>query len=82
MVISRRLQLELWIAGAVVVLDQVAKALVRSRFELHESIEVIPGFFDLTRVHNTGAAFGLLNAADFPFKTVVLSLVAAVALLA
>jgi signal peptidase II len=82
MVISRRLQLELWIAGAVVALDQAAKALVRSRFELHDSLEIIPGFFNLTRVHNYGAAFGLLNAADFPFKTVILSIVAAVALLA
>jgi signal peptidase II len=80
--ISRSLQLELWIAGAIVALDQAAKALVRSRFELHESLEIIPGFFNLTRVHNYGAAFGLMNAADFPFKTAVLSIVAAVALLA
>jgi signal peptidase II len=80
--ITRRLQLELWIAGAVVALDQATKALVRSRFELHDSLEIIPGFFNLTRVHNYGAAFGLLNAADFPFKTVVLSIVAAVALVA
>jgi signal peptidase II len=80
--ISRSLQLELWIAGAIVALDQATKALVRSRFELHESIEIIPGFFNLTRVHNYGAAFGLMNAADFPFKTVILSIVAAIALLA
>jgi len=77
---SRRLQFELWISGSIVVLDQAAKALVRSRFELHESVEMIPGFFNLTRVHNYGAAFGLLNAADFPFKTALLSAVAAIAL--
>ena len=82
MVISRRLQLELWIAGAIVALDQATKALVRSRFELHDSLEIIPGLFNLTRVHNYGAAFGLMNAADFPFKTVVLSIIATVALLA
>ena len=82
MIVSRRLQLELWIAGTVVALDQAAKALVRSRFELHDSVEIIPGLFNLTRVHNYGAAFGLLNAADFPFKTVLLSIIAAVALLA
>src|SRR5688500_1075815 len=82
MVLSRRLQLELWIAGAIVALDQATKALVRSRFELHDSLEIIPGVFSLTRVHNYGAAFGLMNAADFPFKTVVLSMVAALALLA
>jgi signal peptidase II len=82
MVISRRLQLELWITGVIVALDQATKALVRSRFELHDSLEMIPGLFNLTRVHNYGAAFGLMNAADFPFKTVVLSIVATVALLA
>jgi len=82
MIVSRRLQLELWIAGTIVELDHAAKALVRSRFELHDSVEIIPGLFNLTRVHNYGAAFGLLNAADFPFKTVLLSIIAAVALLA
>ena len=79
--LSRRLRLGLWISGVIVVLDQAAKALVRSRFELHDSLEVIPGVFNLTRVHNYGAAFGLMNTADFPFKTVLLSLVAMAALL-
>ena len=41
---------------------------------------VIPNFLDFTRVHNTGAAFGMLNSVEFPFKAVVLSLVALVAL--
>ena len=80
MAISRRLTLGLWISGPIVVLDQAAKALVRSSFELHESLEVIPGLFSLTLVHNYGAAFGLLNATEFPFKTALLSLMAAAAL--
>ena len=71
---------ELWIAVAIVVIDQLTKTIVRHRFELHESVVVIRGFFDLTRVHNTGAAFGLLNAAEFPFKPVVLVVVAVAAL--
>jgi len=75
-----RLKAELWIAGLIVVLDQAAKALVRARFQLHDSVEVIPGFFNLTRVHNYGAAFGLMNTMEFPFKTVLLSVVAALAL--
>ena len=77
-----RLHVELGLAIGVVVVDQAVKAVVRSNFELHESVEVIPSFFSLTRVHNYGAAFGLMNAADFPFKTVVLSVVAACALAA
>jgi len=71
---------ELIVAVTVVVLDQITKALIRPMLTLHESKEIIPGFLDLTRVHNTGAAFGMLNAVDFPFKTLVLSIVAAVAL--
>ena len=78
--IPKRLRVEFWVCGLIVALDQAAKALVRSRFELHESVEVIPELFNLTRVHNYGAAFGMLNAADFPFKTALLSAVAAVAL--
>ena len=73
-------RLELSLAAVVVLIDQVVKILVRSSFGLHDSVEVIPGFFNLTRVHNFGAAFGLMNAADFPFKTAVLSIVAALAL--
>ncbi len=73
---------DLWIALAVVVLDQIVKAIVRREIALNESITVIPGFFDLTRVHNTGTAFGFMNATDFPFKTVILACVAIGALAA
>jgi len=66
----------------VVVLDQIVKAIVRRQIALNESITVIPGFFDLTRVHNTGTAFGFMNTTDFPFKTVILALVAIAALAA
>jgi signal peptidase II len=72
--------LEIWIALVIVVLDQLTKAIVRGQFALHEGVPVIPGFFNLTRVHNTGAAFGMLNGVDFPFKTAALSVVAAGAL--
>jgi signal peptidase II len=72
--------IELWIAVVIVVLDQVTKALVRSQFELYEGVPVVPGFFNLTRVHNTGAAFGMLNGLDFPFKTAALAVIAAAAL--
>ena len=58
------------------------KAIVRRHIALNESIAIIPGFFDLTRVHNTGTAFGFMNATDFPFKTVILACVAIGALAA
>lgn len=74
-------KIQILIAAAVVLLDQFVKAMVRSRLELHDSITVIPGFFDLTRVHNTGAAYGFLNGVDFPFKTALLACVATAALI-
>ena len=75
---SRRL--ELVTALVVVIADQATKAAVRNSLPLYENRVVIPEYLDLTRVHNTGAAFGMLDRVEFPFKTVALSLVALVAL--
>lgn len=43
----------------VVVLDQLSKIWVVHHFILYESREIIPGFFNLIYLTNTGAAFGL-----------------------
>lgn len=48
------------VAGAVLILDQATKAWVLANLPLGGSIPVIPGFFDLTHVHNPGGAFGFL----------------------
>jgi signal peptidase II len=74
--------MEFWLPLGIVVLDQATKALVRARLPEHASVSVVPGIVDFTHVRNTGAAFGILNAADFPFKTLVIALVATVALIA
>lgn len=71
---------EIGTIAAIVVADQATKALIRSRFALYDTTEIIPGLLNLTRVHNTGAAFGMLNATNLPMKTLLLGLVAAVAL--
>ncbi len=75
-----RRRLEIWLPIAIVAIDQLTKAIVRAMLPLHESVTVIPGLVDFTHVRNTGAAFGILNAVDFPFKTVVIALVATAAL--
>ena len=64
----------------IVVFDQLTKAVVRAKLPLHESITVIPGLIDFTHVRNTGAAFGFLDAVHFPYKTVVIALIATAAL--
>jgi signal peptidase II len=73
-------RLEILTALIVIVLDQVTKSLVRDSMALWDSVVVVPGMLNLTRVHNTGAAFGMLNTADLPFKAVVLTAVATLAL--
>jgi signal peptidase II len=67
---------------AVVGIDQLTKLIVRQVVPLHEAINVIPGLLDLTHVQNTGAAFGLLNAAEFPYKPAIMIAIAAIALIA
>jgi signal peptidase II len=77
----RARHLEIWVPLVIVILDQITKALVRAWLPLHESATVIPGFMDFTHVRNTGAAFGFLDAVHFPGKTIVISLIASVALI-
>jgi len=74
--------LELGTMAVVVAVDQLTKAIVRQVLPLGESRSIVPEFLDLTHVHNTGAAFGLLNAVEFPYKPIVMIAIAAVALVA
>ena len=53
----------LGLSVAVVVVDQLTKALVARTFSLHESVE-ITSFFNMVLVYNRGAAFSLLSDAD------------------
>ena len=75
---SRRL--EIWLPTLIVAVDQIAKAIVRSTLPLHASVTVVPGFMNVTHVRNTGAAFGILNASEFPFKTWLIAVIAMAAL--
>jgi signal peptidase II len=49
----------LLLSAAIIVLDLWTKWLVVNRIDLHEAIPVIPDFFQLVHVRNTGAAFGI-----------------------
>ncbi|MDD8016621.1 MAG: signal peptidase II, partial [Acidobacteriota bacterium] len=44
--------------AALVALDQASKFLIVKNVVLYESFQVIPGFFNITRIHNKGATFG------------------------
>ena len=75
-----RRRIELALPLAIVIIDQVTKAMIRTKLPLHESVSIIPGFLDFTHVLNTGAAFGFLNGADFPYKTTAIAIIATAAL--
>ena len=45
------------------VLDQVTKAVIAGAVELYRVIPVIPGFFNITHIHNSGAIFGILSGS-------------------
>jgi signal peptidase II len=55
----------LWLGLAllVVVLDQLSKTLILGSFQLNDS-RTITSWFNLVRVHNTGAAFSFLAGAS------------------
>jgi signal peptidase II len=78
----RRFRLEAFAVSGVVVLDQLTKALVRRDIPPLESVAVVPGLLNLVHVRNTGAAFGFLNAVEFPYKAAVVALVASASLIA
>lgn len=73
---------EVWGSLVLILVDQATKAWVRRAIPLHESVPVIDGVLNWVHVRNSGAAFGFLNAVDFPYKSLVVSAIAIVALVA
>jgi len=76
-----RRYLEVWLPMVIVAVDQATKAMVKEALPLQDSVTIIPGFMDFTHVLNSGAAFGILNGVDFPFKTVLIAAIAMAALI-
>lgn len=69
---GRRPQLLALFAG-ILVADRVTKVLAERSLSMGSPVEVIPGFFQLTLVHNTGMAFGLLGGVSIPGKALLLT---------
>ena len=51
-----------------IVFDQLTKAWIVGSLRLFESVEIVPGFFNLVYVTNNGAAFSLLANVDAPWR--------------
>lgn len=56
-----------WVA-AIVICDQITKAIVDRTMSLYDSIPIIDGLFNLTYVRNTGAAFGIFAGSHEVFR--------------
>ena len=76
--------MKLWLLVSLplYVLDQLTKALVLTHISTDELIPVIPGFFNLVQVHNTGAAFGMLKDNNLFFVVLSCSALIILAILA
>jgi signal peptidase II len=62
----------LLIALAVLLLDRITKWAIGQTIPLEDAINIIPGFFRLTHLENTGAAFSLFADSTSPFRTALL----------
>lgn len=52
----------LWLTAGVVLIDQLSKLIASTYLTLHQPVELLP-LFNLTLMHNSGAAFSFLSDA-------------------
>jgi signal peptidase II len=69
------------LSAAVFAIDRLTKSIVEARVSAFEVHPVIPGFFDIVHSQNRGVAFGLMNDSTSPWRTAVLIVFSAAALL-
>ena len=67
------------IAGSVIILDQITKAIILYSMSLYHSIPVVPGFFSITHIHNPGGAFGFMANQSPVVRSMVFLYVSALA---
>ncbi len=60
------------LAGILAVLDQLTKYLLVNAIPLNTGVPIIPGFFNLVHVHNTGGAFSIFAGPGYPWRRQVL----------
>ena len=70
------------LVGVLAAVDQLTKYLVVEAIPLNTGISVIPGFFNLVHVHNTGGAFSIFAGSGwrrYIFMGITVVVVAAIA---
>ena len=67
------------LAALVFALDRLTKWVVESRVSAMDTFHVIPGFFDIVHSQNRGVAFGIFNDSTSEWRTALLVLLSAAA---
>ena len=67
------------ISGLVIIIDQITKILIFKNLPLYHSVTIIPGFFNITHIHNPGGAFGFMAHQDSSLRNFLFILLASVA---
>jgi signal peptidase II len=62
----------------LILLDQLSKWLIQQNIPYGSEVPIIPGFFSLVHVSNTGAAFSLLQGNNLFFVVLAISALAVV----
>jgi signal peptidase II len=68
-ILKPQYKLFLPLTAGVLFLDQLSKSAVSGSLKMYEIRPIIHGLLNLTRVHNTGAAFGLLAGQPSILRT-------------
>jgi len=55
----------------IVIIDQITKFYIAGNFELHQSVEIIRGFFNITYIRNAGVAFGMFSNLKGSFIPII-----------
>ena len=64
----------------ILAIDHTTKWLANTSLHPRQAIEIIPGYLRLSRVYNSGVAFGLFDNSDHPWKPYALGAMAVVAI--
>ena len=68
--VRRRMTILTVVTITIVALDQLTKSYIAQSMYLHQSIPIIPGYFNLTYIRNPGAAFGILASSSSGFRMI------------
>jgi signal peptidase II len=69
---SRSYTLLIWVLFLTIpcyLVDQLTKRIINTHLSIGQGFTVIPGFFDIIHMRNTGAAFGMLQGLPETYRT-------------